>query len=94
MSDAPPPPGDAELLSKTLGTPPTDMSQNAPPQRADQGHRGHCLPIHCPAGPHAAGGPSESTRASSEAAPKAVRQAVGGGCQSGWGAVTVGYKCR
>ena len=30
----------------------------------------------------------------SEAAPDAVRQAVGGGCQSGWGAVTVGYKCR
>ena len=26
-----------------------------------------------------------------EAAPEAVRQAVGGGCQSGWGAVTVGY---
>ena len=30
----------------------------------------------------------------SGAAPEAVRQAVGGGCQSGWGAVTVGYKCR
>ena len=29
----------------------------------------------------------------SEAAPEVVRQAVGGGCQSGWGAVTVGYKC-
>ena len=28
----------------------------------------------------------------SEAAPEAVRQAVGGGFQSGWGAVTVGYK--
>ena len=28
----------------------------------------------------------------SEAAPAAVRQAVGGGCQSGWGAGTVGYK--
>ena len=27
----------------------------------------------------------------SEAAPEAVRQAVGGGCTSGWGAVTVGY---
>ena len=30
----------------------------------------------------------------SEVAPEAVRQAVGGGCQSGWGAVTVGYKCH
>ena len=30
----------------------------------------------------------------SEAAPEAVRQAVGGGFQSGWGAVTVGYKCH
>ena len=30
----------------------------------------------------------------SEAAPEAVRQAVGGGCQSGWGTVTVGYKCH
>ena len=30
----------------------------------------------------------------SEAAPGAVRQAVGGGCRSGWGAVTVGYKCH
>ena len=30
----------------------------------------------------------------SEAAPEAVRQAVGGGCQGGWGAVTVGYKCH
>ena len=26
--------------------------------------------------------------------PEAVRQAVGGGCQSGWGAVIVGYKCH
>eukprot|EP00670_Eutreptiella_braarudii_P011841 CAMPEP_0174319502 /NCGR_PEP_ID=MMETSP0810-20121108/8908_1 /TAXON_ID=73025 ORGANISM="Eutreptiella gymnastica-like, Strain CCMP1594" /NCGR_SAMPLE_ID=MMETSP0810 /ASSEMBLY_ACC=CAM_ASM_000659 /LENGTH=122 /DNA_ID=CAMNT_0015430067 /DNA_START=1313 /DNA_END=1681 /DNA_ORIENTATION=+ len=30
----------------------------------------------------------------SEVAPEAVRQAVGGGCQSGLGAVTVGYKCH
>ena len=30
----------------------------------------------------------------SEAAPEAVRQAVGGRCRSGWGAVTVGYKCH
>ena len=30
----------------------------------------------------------------SEAAPEAVRQAVGGGCQSGWGTVTVGYQCH
>ena len=30
----------------------------------------------------------------SEAAPEAVRSAVGGGCHSGWGAVTVGYECR
>ena len=30
----------------------------------------------------------------SEAAPGAVRQAVGGGCRSGWGAVTGGYTCR
>ena len=30
----------------------------------------------------------------SEAAPEAVRPAVAGGCQSGWGAVTVGYKCH
>ena len=30
----------------------------------------------------------------SEVAPETVRQAVGGGCQSGWGAVTVGYKCH
>ena len=30
----------------------------------------------------------------SEAAPEALSQAVGGGCQSGWGAVTVGYKCH
>ena len=30
----------------------------------------------------------------SEAAPEAVRQAVGGGCQSGWGAVTVCYICH
>ena len=30
----------------------------------------------------------------SETAPAAVRQAVGGGYQSGWGTVTVGYKCR
>ena len=41
------------------------------------------------------------TEGASEAAPEVVRQAVGGGCQSGWGrfpkrvgAVTVGYKCR
>ena len=27
-------------------------------------------------------------------APAADRQAVGAGCQSGWGAVTVGYKCH
>ena len=33
-------------------------------------------------------------KGASEAAPEAVRQAVGGGCQSGWGAVTVGYKCH
>ena len=30
----------------------------------------------------------------SEVAPEALRQAVGGGCQSGLGAVTVGYECR
>ena len=30
----------------------------------------------------------------SEAAPEAVRQAVGGGCQSGLGAVTIGYECH
>ena len=30
----------------------------------------------------------------SEAAPEACRWAVGGGCQSGWGTVTVGYKCN
>ena len=30
----------------------------------------------------------------SEAAPEAVESAVGGGCQSGWGAVIVGYKCH
>ena len=30
----------------------------------------------------------------SQAIPGAVRQAVGGGCQSGWGAVAVGYKCH
>ena len=30
----------------------------------------------------------------SKAAPEAVGQAVGGVCQSGWGAVTVGYKCH
>ena len=30
----------------------------------------------------------------SEEPPEAVRQAVGGGCLSGWGAVTVGYKCH
>ena len=30
----------------------------------------------------------------SEAAPEALRQAVGGGCRSGWGAVTVGYTCH
>ena len=29
-----------------------------------------------------------------EGTAEAVRQAVGGGCQSGLGAVTVGYKCR
>ena len=30
----------------------------------------------------------------SEADPAAGRQAVGGGCQSGWAAVTLGYKCH
>ena len=30
----------------------------------------------------------------SDATPGTVRQAVGGGCQSGWGAVTVGCKCH
>ena len=29
-----------------------------------------------------------------EAVPEAVRQAGGGGCRSGRGAVTVGYTCR
>ena len=38
-------------------------------------------------------GRAETSEVAPEA-PEAVRQAVGGGCQSGWGAVTVGYKFR
>ena len=36
----------------------------------------------------------QSIRDHSVFAPEAARQAVGGGCQGGWGAVTVGYKCH
>ena len=37
---------------------------------------------------------SRRKEGASEAAPEAGGQAVGGGCQSSWGAVTVGYKCH
>ena len=51
---------------------------------------GHCL---MKGGEGGLGGQGCIRRAgTSEVAPEAVRQPVGGGCQSGWGAVTVGYK--
>ena len=40
------------------------------------------------------GGGRNRREGTSEAAPEVGRQAVGGGCKSGWGAVTVGYECH
>ena len=62
---------------------------NFPPRLRGLRHHENKLVTKCPSG---RGGIRRE--GASEAAPEAVRQAIGGGCQSGWGAVTVGYKCH